>query len=94
MEKGAKYFNFYIVFCFFLESPKLPFSVKRSKFNNLPVYTDYKRGGNLKITTIRKIKGDLKVRFIDGTWDCFQKTHLRKKGRTMLFKEWIILSIR
>ncbi|CAH3140785.1 unnamed protein product [Porites lobata] len=43
------------------ESPNLPFFIKRSKFNNLPVYSDYKRGGNYKLTVIRKIKGDLQA---------------------------------
>jgi len=43
------------------EPPNLPFFIKRSKFNNLPVYTDYKLGGNYKLTVIRKIKGDLKA---------------------------------
>ena len=43
------------------EAPDLPFFIKRSKFNNLPVYTDYKRGGNYKLTVIRKIEGDLQV---------------------------------
>jgi len=47
---------------FFAESPNLPFFIKRSKFNNLPVYSDYKRGGNYKLTVIRKIKGDLQVK--------------------------------
>ena len=40
----------------------MPFFIKRSKFNNLPVYSDYKRGGNYKLTVIRKIKGDLQVK--------------------------------
>ncbi|XP_074632543.1 large ribosomal subunit protein mL49-like [Acropora palmata] len=46
------------------EAPDLPFFIKRSKFNNLPVYTDYKRGGNYKLTVIRKIEGDLQA--LDG----------------------------
>ena len=45
----------------FVEKPNLPFFIKRSKYNNLPVYTDYKNAGSRKITIIRKIKGDLKV---------------------------------
>lgn len=51
------------IFFFFsmAEAPDLPFFIKRSKFNNLPVYTDYKRGGNYKLTVIRKIEGDLQV---------------------------------
>lgn len=53
----------YPFFFFFsmAEAPDLPFFIKRSKFNNLPVYTDYKRGGNYKLTVIRKIEGDLQV---------------------------------
>lgn len=43
------------------EKPNLPFFIKRSKYNNLPVYTDYKNAGSRKITIIRKIKGDLKA---------------------------------
>ena len=54
--------TFFFFFFFFAESPNLPFFIKRSKFNNLPVYSDYKRGGNYKLTVIRKIKGDLQVR--------------------------------
>lgn len=44
--------------------PQIPltpplYHVARSKSKNLPVYTDYKRGGNLHLTTVRKITGDL-----------------------------------
>lgn len=35
------------------------YHVARTTTKNLPIYTDYKRGGNLKLTTIRKITGDL-----------------------------------
>ena len=49
---------------FFVEpAPSLPFQIKRSKTNNLPVYVDKKRGGSLVLTVIRNIKGDLNVRF-------------------------------
>ncbi|XP_020901961.1 39S ribosomal protein L49, mitochondrial [Exaiptasia diaphana] len=41
--------------------PDLPFSIRRSKMNNLPVYTDFKGGGTRHITIIRRIKGDLKA---------------------------------
>ena len=41
--------------------PDLPFNLKRTRQKNLPVYTDIKRGGNLTITVIRKVKGDLRV---------------------------------
>ncbi|KAF2011672.1 hypothetical protein BU24DRAFT_426754 [Aaosphaeria arxii CBS 175.79] len=41
-----------------LELPPAKYHVERSKSGNLPVYQDYKRGGNLHLTTIRKITGD------------------------------------
>jgi large subunit ribosomal protein L49 len=46
--------------------PQMPLSppqyhVSRSANKNLPVYTDYKRGGNLHLTTVRKITGDLQA---------------------------------
>lgn len=34
------------------------YHVARSKSKNLPIYTDYKRGGNLHLTTVRKVTGD------------------------------------
>jgi hypothetical protein len=42
----------------------LPFEIKRSRTNNLPVYVDKKRGGSLVLTVIRNIKGDLNVSVI------------------------------
>ena len=44
--------------------PQIPHSpptyhVARSANKNLPIYTDYKRGGNLHLTTVRKVTGDL-----------------------------------
>ena len=36
----------------------IPFQVERTKSGNLPVYKDYKEGGNRKLTIIRKITGD------------------------------------
>lgn len=44
--------------------PQIPLSppqyhVARSANKNLPIYTDYKRGGNLHLTTVRKVTGDL-----------------------------------
>lgn len=36
----------------------LPYLVSRTPSKNLPVYQDAKRGGNLKITQLRKISGD------------------------------------
>ncbi|KAF2174684.1 hypothetical protein K469DRAFT_705238 [Zopfia rhizophila CBS 207.26] len=45
------------------KDPKLPappaYHVARSHNNNYPVYTDYKRGGNLHLTTVRKVTGNL-----------------------------------
>ncbi|KAK3741772.1 hypothetical protein QZH41_011388 [Actinostola sp. cb2023] len=43
--------------------PDFPFFMKRSKMNNLPVYTDFRGGGTRHITIIRKIKGDLRYKF-------------------------------
>lgn len=42
-----------------IELPPPKYHVARSKSKNLPVYHDYKRGGNLHLTTVRKITGDL-----------------------------------
>ncbi|KAK3740064.1 hypothetical protein QZH41_011407 [Actinostola sp. cb2023] len=41
--------------------PDFPFFMKRSKMNNLPVYTDFRGGGTRHITIIRKIKGNLRA---------------------------------
>lgn len=46
--------------------PQMPLSppryhVSRSANKNLPIYTDFKRGGNLHLTTVRKITGDLQA---------------------------------
>ncbi|KAK3207448.1 hypothetical protein GRF29_103g1055776 [Pseudopithomyces chartarum] len=42
-----------------LELPPPKYHVGRTSTKNLPVYSDYKRGGNLHLTTIRKITGDI-----------------------------------
>jgi large subunit ribosomal protein L49 len=42
---------------FMLSPPR--YHVSLSASGNYPVYTDYKRGGNLRITTVRKITGDV-----------------------------------
>ncbi|KAL5415316.1 hypothetical protein PMIN06_004337 [Paraphaeosphaeria minitans] len=42
-----------------LELPPPKYHVARSSSKNLPIYTDFKRGGNLHLTTVRKITGDL-----------------------------------
>jgi large subunit ribosomal protein L49 len=42
-----------------IELPPPKYHVSRSNSKNLPVYTDYKRGGNLHLTTVRKITGDM-----------------------------------
>ncbi|KAF2707344.1 hypothetical protein K504DRAFT_384402 [Pleomassaria siparia CBS 279.74] len=39
--------------------PPPRYHISRSHNNNYPIYTDFKRGGNLHLTTIRKITGDL-----------------------------------
>lgn len=42
-------------------APNLSYFVTRTRSNELPVYQDRKRGGNLKLTTVRKIDGDPSV---------------------------------
>ncbi|KAG9192333.1 hypothetical protein G6011_11067 [Alternaria panax] len=42
-----------------LSLPPPTYAVSRSASKNLPIYTDYKRGGNLHLTTVRKITGDI-----------------------------------
>lgn len=42
-------------------SQHLPFLVTRSKFGNLPVYINYKKGRTRIITRIRNIRGDVEV---------------------------------
>ncbi|PVH91689.1 hypothetical protein DM02DRAFT_606279 [Periconia macrospinosa] len=39
--------------------PAPKYLVSRTKTKNLRVYTDFKRGGNLHLTTIQKVTGDL-----------------------------------
>ncbi|KAH7394257.1 mitochondrial large subunit ribosomal protein-domain-containing protein [Phaeosphaeria sp. MPI-PUGE-AT-0046c] len=41
-----------------IDLPPPKYHVSRSKNGNFPIYTDYKRGGNLHLTTVRKITGD------------------------------------
>jgi large subunit ribosomal protein L49 len=41
------------------QSPLLTYHVSRTPTNNLPVYTDYKGHGTLKLTMVRKIAGDV-----------------------------------
>jgi len=42
-----------------IDLPPPRYHVGRTKNKNLPIYTDYKRGGNLHLTTVRRITGDL-----------------------------------
>jgi large subunit ribosomal protein L49 len=42
-----------------LSLPPPKYAVSRSANKNLPIYTDYKRGGNLHLTTVRKVTGDI-----------------------------------
>ena len=44
-------------------TPTIPFRVLRSKNRNLPVYTDYKSGRNQVLTSVRKIEGNIQVKF-------------------------------
>ncbi|RDD47378.1 39S ribosomal protein L49, mitochondrial [Trichoplax sp. H2] len=39
--------------------PPLPFRINRSKTNNIPVYSEIRKGRTLHLTIIRKIEGDL-----------------------------------
>lgn len=41
-------------------NPEFPFDIDRTRTNNLPVYVSAKSGGRKLITTVRKIRGDLK----------------------------------
>ncbi|KAL5121057.1 mitochondrial 54S ribosomal protein img2 [Pleosporales sp. CAS-2024a] len=41
------------------DQPRPKYFVARSTTGNLPVYTEFKRGGSLQLTTIRKVNGDL-----------------------------------
>ena len=46
----------------YLESPQpIPFLIRRSNFNNLPVYLDYKNGRTRVFTVIKNIEGDIEV---------------------------------
>ncbi|KAF2869032.1 mitochondrial large subunit ribosomal protein-domain-containing protein [Massariosphaeria phaeospora] len=42
-----------------IELPPPKYHIARTASKNLPIYTDYKRGGNLHLTTVRKITGDM-----------------------------------
>ena len=52
----------YICVILYLESPQpVPFLIRRSNFNNLPVYLDYKNGRTRVFTVIKNIEGDIEV---------------------------------
>lgn len=42
-------------------NPALPFSVRRSRFKNLPVYTDYRNGRRQVLTRITHVDGDIRA---------------------------------
>ncbi|KAF2481939.1 mitochondrial large subunit ribosomal protein-domain-containing protein [Neohortaea acidophila] len=42
-------------------APNLAYFVTRTRNNELPVYHDSKRGGNMKLTLVRKIDGEVEV---------------------------------
>lgn len=42
-------------------APNLPYFVSRTENNELPVYSDFKRGGNLKLTLVRKVSGEVEA---------------------------------
>ena len=41
-------------------NPQFPFDIDRTRTNNIPVYVTAKAGGSKIVTTVRKIRGDLK----------------------------------
>ena len=43
-------------------TPDIPFRVRRSRYHQLPVYSDYKNGRSRVLTKISKIDGDIEVR--------------------------------
>ncbi|KAH8159018.1 hypothetical protein CIB48_g9223 [Xylaria polymorpha] len=43
------------------EPPRLPYFVGRNNLNNLSVYHQKKRGGNLKLTILKKGEGDIQA---------------------------------
>lgn len=57
--------------------PSLPFQIRRSRTNNLPVYIDKKRGGSLVLTVIKNIKGDLNVRITKLTLPYYTIYHFK-----------------
>lgn len=72
--------------------PSIPFRVVRSRFGNLPVYLDYKSGGNRVLTIIRKVEGDAVVSVGMVSWNaCYfnplkalekmLRAHLNVKGQ-------------
>lgn len=40
---------------------RLPYLVSRTPSNNLPIYQDCKRGGNFKVTHLKKVAGNAQV---------------------------------
>jgi len=44
-----------------IERKVYPYRVTRTPSNNYPIYTLSKRGGNLKLTKLRRIEGDVNV---------------------------------
>ncbi|MGH0189802.1 UNVERIFIED_CONTAM: hypothetical protein FKN15_038733 [Acipenser sinensis] len=64
---------------------KLPYTVRRSRMHNIPVYTDITHG-NRKMTVIRKITGDIWVNEVTmsirvkGYYDTELKAWLTEKG--------------
>ena len=42
-------------------APNLPYFITRTRSNELPVYTDLKRGGNLKLTLVRRVSGQVEA---------------------------------
>ena len=54
-----RYFDFHVNEPLGPVDQQLPFHVKRTHRNNIPVYTEYRQGGNVRSTLIRCITGDV-----------------------------------
>jgi large subunit ribosomal protein L49 len=43
------------------EAQFIPYTVRRTRTKNLPVYTDYKNGGTRFLTIVRNVDGDIQA---------------------------------
>ncbi|KAF2278497.1 uncharacterized protein EI97DRAFT_431724 [Westerdykella ornata] len=65
------------------------YHVERTRNNNFPVFTDYKRGGNLRTTVVRRVTGDVhalkdELRLFLGKTD--DEVHLTQVSRQVIVK--------